>query len=369
MIGMTGVLPFLPLYVVELGVSKADAPTWAGIIAAAPFIMAASLTPIWGVLGDKYGQKPMVLRAVLGLGVTVTLMGFAPNVVVLLILRLVQGAASGFIAANNAFVSSQTPTEKAGYALAMLQTSLSAGSILGPLVGGTLGDAVGFRWAFVLVGVLCLISFVVVYYRVHEDRSKQTALPGRLRKNLELVYRDRGLRSLLFILFAGQAAVVLTAPIFPFYLEQLGAPEELLATLAGAAVSITGVSTIFSAPFWGKRSDRKGYKTTMIVVTAIIACGMFAQAWIPWYGWIYPLRLLIGLAVGALLPLTYAELTRRVPDGRRGGIMGLASSATLMGNFTGPLVCSVIVGHLPVRYAFVASALVMTGVHVMARRS
>ncbi len=368
MIGMSGVVPFLPLYVIELGVPEAEAPMWSGIIAAAPFVMAAMLTPLWGVLGDRYGQKSMVLRAVLGLGITVTLMGFAPTVQVLLVLRLLQGAASGFVASNNAFVSAQTPTDHVGYAMTTLQTSLSAGNIIGPLVGGSLGDAVGFRWAFILVGVLCLASFVIVLRMVQEDRSKHAGKPGRVRKNIALVLRDKGLRTLLLMLFIGQSAVVLTSPIFPFYLEELGAPQELLASLAGAAVSIVGVCTVFVAPWWGKRSDRIGYKKTMVMVTSIIALGMAAQAFVPWYGWIYPLRIVIGLAVGALLPLTYAELTRRAPEGRKGGIMGLASSATLLGNFSGPLFCSAIVSHVPVRYAFVAASFLMLAVHALSRR-
>lgn len=368
MIGMSGIIPFLPLYIRELGVSESASLTWAGIIAAAPFVIASLLTPVWGALGDRFGQKPMVLRAVLGLGITCTLMGFAPNVQVLLLLRLLQGAASGFVASNNAFVSSQTPREKAGYAMATLQTSLSAGSIIGPLIGGTLGDAVGYRWAFVLVGLLCVVSFFVVLINVQEDRTRLSPSPGRVRSNLSVIAADRSLRMLLIMLFFGQGAVVLTAPILPFYLEELGAPKQMLGTLAGAAVSIVGLCTIFSAPWWGKRSDRKGYKETMIGVTLIITVGIAAQALLPWYGWMYPIRLIIGLAVGALLPLTYAELTRRAPEGRRGGIMGLASSATLMGNLSGPLICSFVVHHSTIRLSFVAASTLMLGVHMLARR-
>lgn len=367
MIGMSGVIPFLPLYIRHLGVPDADAPTWSGIIIAAPFLMASMLTPVWGALGDKYGQKPMVLRAVLGLGVTCTLMAFAPNVQVLLILRLLQGAASGFVASNNAFVSTQSPKEHAGYAMAMVQTSLSAGNVIGPLIGGTLGDAVGYRWTFVLVGVLCVCSFFLVWFVVQEDRSKAPVRPARLRSNIGLVIRRQELRTMLLMLLLGQAAVVLTAPIFPYYLEMLGAPHAVLGTLAGAAVSIVGVMTIFSAPWWGRRSDAIGYRTTMIAVTSIIVVGMLCQALVPSYEWIYPLRMMNGLAVGALLPLTYAELTRRSPSGRRGGIMGLASSATLMGNLSGPILCSFIVTHFHLRMAFVAAAVLMLTVHVLAR--
>lgn len=80
MIGMSACIPFLPLYVRELGVAAEDAAMWSGIIAAAPFVLSSLLTPVWGALGDRYGQKTMVMRAILGLGIAMTLMGFAPNI-------------------------------------------------------------------------------------------------------------------------------------------------------------------------------------------------------------------------------------------------------------------------------------------------
>ncbi len=368
MIGMSGVIPFLPLYVRDLGVAPADAPLWSGVIISAPFMMAALLTPLWGTLGDKYGQKAMVLRAVAGLGITVSLMGFAPNIWVLLLLRLAQGAASGFVASNNAFVSAQTPQEHAGYALGMLQTSISAGNIIGPLVGGAISDAFGFRTVFFLVGGLCFVSFVIASTQLREDRSGQSGKRASVRRNMGIAMRDPSLRRLLLILFIAQTAVVLTAPIFPYYLQELGAPKEILASLAGIVVSIVGVATLISAPWWGKRSDRIGYQRSMFGATLIVAVGMASQAIVPSYEWIFPIRIIIGLAVGALLPLTYGELTRRAPAGNRGGIMGLASSATLVGNLTGPLLCAAITSQLPLFTAFLTASILMITVHFVSRR-
>ncbi|MGA0834161.1 MAG: MFS transporter [Candidatus Kapaibacteriota bacterium] len=169
MIGMTGVIPFLPLYVRELGVSPDQTSLWSGFIIAAPFATAALLTPLWGSIGDRYGQKLMVMRAVAGLGLTVAAMGLATNVWVLFVLRILQGAVSGFIASTNAFVSSNTPSDRAGYALGTLQTSISAGAIVGPLVGGAISDAFGFQMVFFVVGGLCTLSLVTVYAGVREQ--------------------------------------------------------------------------------------------------------------------------------------------------------------------------------------------------------
>jgi MFS transporter, DHA1 family, multidrug resistance protein len=367
LIGMSGVIPFLPLYVRELGVSDAQAPLWSGIIIAAPFAMASMLTPLWGAMGDRYGQKLMVVRALAGLGISVGLMGFATNIWVLLFLRLLQGAVSGFVASNNAFVSAQTPPERAGYALGTLQTSISAGFIVGPLIGGAISDAFGFRTVFFFVALLCAMSLVIVSMNVKEEAKRAGGRSARVWKNLTLVKNDVVLRRLMLILFLGQTAVVLTGPIFPYYLQELGAPLSALSSLAGLATSLVGIGILVSSPWWGSRSDRIGYRRSMTLASLLVVAGMLSQIAVPSYEWIFPLRALIGLAVGALLPLTYSELTRRAPAGRRGGIMGLASSATLMGNLVGPLLCALIASNLPLRWTFVAAAVLMIIVHGLAR--
>ena len=367
LIGMSGVIPFLPLYVKELGIAAEEAPLWSGIIIAAPFIMASILTPVWGALGDKYGQKLMIVRALAGLGLSVGLMGFATNIWMLLVLRLIQGGVSGFVASNNAFVSAQTPSEHAGYALGTLQTSISAGFIIGPLIGGSISDAFGFRSVFFFVAFVCLISMTVVITRVRESAGAKSGKPAAIMKNLTIVRKDPWLKRLMAMLFLGQTATVMTGPIFPFFLEEKGAPEAVLSSLAGLAFSLVGVGILISSPWWGARSDKIGYRRAMTLATALVAVGMVSQILVPSYEWIFPLRAIIGLFVGALLPLTYSELTRRSPAGRKGGIMGLASSATLMGNLSGPLLCSLIVSAFPLSYTFIAAAVLMLGVHVFAR--
>ncbi|NQW29834.1 MAG: MFS transporter [Ignavibacteria bacterium] len=359
MIGMSACIPFLPLFVIELGVAKSDAPLWSGLITAAPFVFSSLLTPLWGALGDRYGQKLMVVRAILGLGIAMTLMGLSTNVWMLLSLRIFQGAASGFVASNNAFISAQTPAVRVGFALATLQTSISAGNILGPLVGGTISDALGFRSVFWFVGAMCLISMFIVMRYVHEDKGLSSPRSSRVGKNITMAFNNKHIRTLLITLFIAQSAIVLTTPIFPYYLEQLGAPKELLSTLTGMIVSIVGVCVIISAPWWGRRSDRVGYTNTVKIAAAVVSIGMLLQVFVPSFYYLFPLRIIIGLSVGAILPLSYAELARRAPDGRKGGIMGLASSATLLGNLTGPLICAAIATNLPLEYTFVASALLM----------
>ena len=358
MIGMSGVIPFLPLYVRELGVADADAPLWSGLIIAAPFLTAAIMTPIWGVLGDRYGRKNMVIRGVAGLAIAMTLMGFATNVWVLFYLRIFQGAVSGFVASNNAFITTQAPSEKTTSSLATLQTSISAGNIIGPLIGGLVSDAFGHNTVFFFVGALCLISLIVIAVFVTEERT-HTLSTGNIRKSLKSLLSNTPLRLLLSVVLLSQASIVMASPILPFFLQQKGAPSAILSSLSGMVVSIVGICTIISAPWWGRRADQSGFSGTIKTTILIVATGQLLQAVVPSYEWLFPVRAFIGLAAGSIVPLIYGELSRRAPANAKGGVMGLGSSATLLGNLMGPLLCSVVTMALPLEFVFALQCILM----------
>src|SRR5260370_37519065 len=89
-------LPFLPMYVQELGVSKrAEIALWSGVISGSAALSMAILAPVWGVLADRYGRKPMLVRSMLGGAVVIASMGFANDVWEVLIILLVHGAVTG----------------------------------------------------------------------------------------------------------------------------------------------------------------------------------------------------------------------------------------------------------------------------------
>ncbi len=153
MIGMSACVPFIPFFIRELGIERSnEIQLWSGLIFAGPYFLSIITVPIWGILGDKYGRKLMILRAIFGLAVSVTLMGFSQNVTQLFALRIIQGDVIGFIAAALSFISANTPEEKSGYAIGILQSSMSAGNIIGPFFGGIASDLWGVRYTFYIVG-------------------------------------------------------------------------------------------------------------------------------------------------------------------------------------------------------------------------
>ena len=151
--GFSLIFPFLPLYIKELGVAtRGSLEFWAGMVFSMQALTMMISSPFWGVMADRRGRKPMLLRATLGGAVLVTLMGFVQNAEQLVILRAIQGAVTGVISSVNALATATTPPEKSGSALGLLMLGRWGGIALGPVVGGILGDAFGYRESFWITG-------------------------------------------------------------------------------------------------------------------------------------------------------------------------------------------------------------------------
>jgi len=138
-VAMTLLLPFLPLYVEELGArDHAEIVQWSGIAYGATFLAAALVAPLWGRLGDRYGRKLMLVRASFGMAVCMSLTGMVQSVWQLVLLRLLIGFAGGYSSGSTILVAMQTPKERSGWALGTLSAGIMAGNLVGPLIGGAI---------------------------------------------------------------------------------------------------------------------------------------------------------------------------------------------------------------------------------------
>jgi DHA1 family multidrug resistance protein-like MFS transporter len=134
--GMSLILPFLPLYIEQLGVHQiGEVERWTGWIFSGQFIVSVFFQPLWGAMADKYGRKVMLLRAGFGMGIVTALMGLVTQPWQLLVLRIINGVFSGFMSMSVSLQASVTPNEHSVKALGTLQTGLVAGNLLGPLAG------------------------------------------------------------------------------------------------------------------------------------------------------------------------------------------------------------------------------------------
>ncbi len=370
MVGMSSVIPFMPIFVKELGITnQAEASVWSGLIFAGPYFLSIIATPLWGVLGDKYGRKQMLVRALFGLSLAVLLMGFSQNVYQLFALRVLQGAISGMIAAALAFVSANTPSEKSGYAIGILQSSLSAGNIVGPFAGGIISDITGIRSVFYLVSFLTFISAILIIFFVKELKNKDAKITEfSIINNFKYAVNNKEIRFILLLIILSQAGINYTSPIFPFFIEILHAPAQYLSTITGSLIAIIGIMSVIFAPYWGKRNDKKDYKKTVRISNLIIGLMMLLHTIVPNYIYLYPIRTISGIFFAAVLPSLYTGLNRLTPLDNKGGVMGIASSANLVGQLLGYSTCGFVASWFGFDITFIISSILLFAVSLLIRR-
>ena len=368
MIGMNLVVPFLPFFIRQLGVTQEDElARWSGLVFSGPFFLSFIFTPVWGMLGDRYGRKPMVVRAIFGLAVSQALIGLSQNVWHLLLFRLLQGVISGFIASTLAFVSTSTPKGRIGYALGVLQSATAAGIVLGPAVGGILADLIGYREIFFVTAAFCTVGGVVVIMGVRETpESRVVSRTYSVLDNIKLMFGDRRLRMVAGLFVVAQMSVLMVEPIFALFIESFSEGSRYISTLTGAVFSVAGLFMVISAPWWGKRTDRTGYRRNLAIALGIVGLCYVGHIVARNLVQIVVLRAVLGFVRGGVLPALYSMTSFLSPPERRSGIIAIASSLTILGNMMGPVLGGAVAGHFGIAAPFVANSilLVMTALWV-----
>ena len=355
---MAIILPFLPLLVRSLGVrDEAHVQMWSGAIFAAPFLFAALMTPIWGWLGDRYGRKPMVVRALLGLSVSLFLMSFARNAEQLLLLRALQGTVSGFVPAAIALVAATAPRQHQGYALSTLSSAQAGGVVAGPLIGGFLADVLDYRALFYVTAAIELVAALMVIGLVHEGRRPRL----RHRRNSLALNARFAMRQPLPLVLAAlcltQLGLLVVQPFFALYVEALGVASERISSTTGLLFGSTGLAMLVAGPHWGRLSDRIGKRQALTIAFVAASLLFFLQGSVRSVGWLFVLRVLQGVVAAGMLPALYAVIASATPERVRGGVMGFGSSATLLGGMIGPSLGGLLAAAIGMRQTFAVAGL------------
>ncbi len=371
MVGMNLVIPFLPFFVRELGVTDpTDLARWSGLVFAGPFFLSFVATPFWGSMGDRYGRKVMVVRALIGLALSQLLIGLSRNVYELFAFRIVQGGISGYIAASIALVSTTTPRERIGYALGIMQSSSAAGAVLGPFLGGLLADMLGYREIFFITAGLCTVVTVVVARMVHEpEQGARAVRTFTVRDNYRFMFTNRHLRLTAITMVVAQTSVLMIEPIFALFVESFKTDTKFISTLTGGIFSISGLSMVLFAAWWGKRNDERGYTKNLSLALAVVGVVYAGHIIVQDLFQLAVLRAFLGFAQAGVLPALYSLTNLNAPPERRGGIIAVASSMTVLGNMIGPIVGGFVAGHFGITASFVANSCMLIGMSLIVRRN
>lgn len=337
-IGMSQMAPILPLYIAEIGITgQADIARWSGIIFGANFISLAIASPIWGRLSDRYGRKPMALRASLWLGVIMIGMGLAQNVWQMTALRLIQGAMSGFLGAIVPLVAQETPEDKSGWALGMFFTSQVSGALIGPLLGGWLAELFSCRQTFFVVGAFCFLGFIATCF-IHETfRPQPKAAARSFGETWHTLPDSRLIFGLFITTFIMHFALMSIQPIVTVYIATLIPESDHIALTAGAVFSAAGIASALSASHIGHLSDRIGPQRVLFAALIVAGLVFLPQAFVHTPLELGTLRFILGLATAGLLPSINSLIRRNTPADCLGRIYGLNQAAQFVGMFSGSI--------------------------------
>lgn len=357
---MTLMLPFLPLYVEELGVQgHAAIVQWSGVAFSATFITAGLIAPVWGKLGDKYGRKSMLVRASLGMAVTVSLMGMVTNIWQLVGLRLLVGLAGGYSSGATILIAVQAPRERVAWALGIVSCGVMAGNLIGPLAGGWLPDLFGIRNTFFCAGALIFLSFIMTLTLIREDTPKYINTTTKMQVSWSQLPARFVIASMLCTGLLLMLANMSIEPIITVYVRTLVNDPAQITRVAGYVMAAAALGSIISASWLGKLADRIGHLRIITLALAIAGLLLIPQAFVT-SGWqLIILRFLMGLALGGLLPCIAAVIRHHVPEGMIGSILGYSVAAQFAGQFIGPLIGGVIGGHIGMRAVFLATSVVL----------
>jgi MFS transporter, DHA1 family, multidrug resistance protein len=339
MSGMGLVGPLLPLYIQDLGnYTPGEAAGWTGAIQGITFLMGAIFSPIWGNLGDRFGRKAMVLRAFFGMSVTMALISFAPTPAWIFVIRMAHGCLGGAISASIALVSSFTSEKRMGSTLAFLHTAILAGNVGGPLLGGILADAFGFKVCFLLTSCILVLCAVLILCLVNEQFTRPAkGATYSIRDNFRYFFAIKQLPIIAFVFLLVQMGQNGLNPVLPLFITQIYHSKVMVSTVVGSVFAITGISAAMGATFWGHRADAKGFRSTLLITVAgatlfFLVLPLTGQLW-----QVYMVRVATGLFAAGIVPMLQSLIALNTATARRGSMVGTVMISHWLGNAIGPV--------------------------------
>jgi DHA1 family multidrug resistance protein-like MFS transporter len=354
--GFAFVLPFLPIYVRELGVvDEDDVAQWAGVLIGIAPLLAGLLAPVWGRLADRYGHKRMAVRALLSYVVLLVLSAFVTDVGQLFALRAGIGLFGGIGPLGLAMATAGAPREHTGRAVGAIQSAQILSAAVGPLLGGLLADLIGIRFTFLVTAAACAAALALLLVCYVEARPALAGAPAdpavdgaaatasSAPPSWSAVLGIPHVASLLAILFLVNFVGRSFTPILPLHLQSLGVGPDRLALATGALISAYSVAAAVSASALGRASRRWAPRALLIVSLVAGAAFVWPMAHVDTFASVLGLGVLLGLASGGALTLCYTIGGLIVGSGVRATAFGFFSAAALFGGAISPSVAGLLV--------------------------
>lgn len=381
LLGANFVFPFIPFYIKELGVSdKAKVAYYTGLSGSVTGLSLTITAPIWGGLADRFGRKPMFIRALIGAGILIGIMGIVQSVWQLIALRFMMGAFAGTMGAAAALVAATTPRERVGYALGTLQTGVFSANMLGPVIGGLVAANLGIRESFIFCAALYMVAAALAFAFVREsngarDPEDDDRSRGGLVDNLRVVVAEPQIVLMLGLLFCLWLSTTFVRPVMPLSIDDFAdttnGGEHLTLSLAGATFDlkeeaatgfvfgIIGLTSTLAALAVAPLGQRLGYRNCVVGAATLTGLLYLPVALAGSYTTFFVFLGAVGLFQGAMVPGTNALIAASAPEGKQGSAFGLAASMQSMALLVGPLGGGFVSGLLGIEAVYVVIGVIL----------
>ncbi|MGE8150283.1 MFS transporter [Pseudomonas vancouverensis] len=330
--------PFWPLYLRELTTSESLFSFASVAVYIGPMLGIMLTSAFWGRIGDRYGHKLMMIRALAGLSLTQLGLALCSDIWVILLLRFLQGAFAGYIAPAQAYgVSIEAPARRARL-FAILQISTNVGSLFGAVVGGLILDHATFFWINIVASALCALCTVIAAItlpNVPPAPRAPTAKDATATRHYDSLWRNPALLSLLGVMGILLLARMLPQTSFSLYVSSV---FEVSHSLVGLCYGLLALGFIVSATHWARYFEGRTRQQTLHRITYIVmGCAglsaiaaltreplVFVSAYFFW-----------GVLLGATTPVLMALISKTADSTQQGHVMGIAQSAVQMASIAG----------------------------------
>lgn len=368
MIGFGVIMPVMPQLIMDVsGEGLAHAARWGGILSAAYALMQFAMMPVMGALSDRYGRRPVILGSLLAFSLDMLMLAVAPSMAILVLARLLSGAFSATFSTANAYIADISPPDRRAANFGLMGAAFGLGFIIGPGIGGYVGEHFGPRAPFLLVSAIGLANLVYGFFFLPETlaASNRRAFEWKRANALGSFKHFRQYPSILPVAAAMlfyQLGHFAFPAVWAYYAEaKFGwTPTEIghsLMAVGLAAAVVQGGLSRKVIPMLGER--RAAFVGISIAILAYCGYALADK------GWIIYLLIPVGGLAGFTLPALQAILSRAVPADGQGELQGAIGSIAGVSMMAGPLLMTQIFAFFtdertPLRFPgapFVAGAL------------